>query len=145
MNPRDHFKDEMIHVNRHRLIRRGTVYGPLLPEGTVEDDGAERGIFFVFIGADLKRQFELVQSEWVNQGIFIGAPGEKDPIAGPHDGTDVFTIPKEPIRQRLRGLPRFVTNRGGEYFFLPGLRALRWLAYAEYDADSPHRDQSQSI
>jgi Dyp-type peroxidase family len=145
MNPRDQFKDEMIQVNRHRLIRRGTAYGPLLPEGSVEDDGAERGIFFVFIGADLKRQFEFVQSEWVNQGIFIGAPREKDPIVGPHDGTDVFTIPREPIRQRLHGLPRFVTNRGGEYFFLPGLRALRWLAYAEYDADSPQRDQSQSI
>jgi Dyp-type peroxidase family len=134
MNPRDQFKDEMVQVRRHRLIRRGTVYGPLLPEGVLEDDGAERGIFFVFIGADLKRQFEFVQSEWVNQGIFIGSPDEKDPIAGPNAGTDVFTIPKKPVRQRLRGLSRFVTNRGGEYFFMPGLRALRWLADGDYDA-----------
>jgi hypothetical protein len=47
----------------------------------------------------------------------------------------VFTIPKQPIRQRLGGLPRFVTNRGGEYFFMPGLRALRWLADAAYVAE----------
>jgi Dyp-type peroxidase family len=134
MNPRDHFKDEMIQVNRHRLIRRGTVYGPLLPDGVLEDDGAERGIFFVFIGADLQRQFEFVQSQWVNQGIFIGAPGEKDPIAGANDGTGVFTIPKQPVRRRLHGLSQFVTNRGGEYFFVPGLRALRWLADADYDS-----------
>ena len=135
MNPRDQFKHEITQVNRHRLIRRGTVYGPLLPEGVLEDDGAERGIIFVFIGASLSRQFEFVQSEWVNQGTFIGAPSEKDPICGPNDGTGVFTIPKQPIRQRLHGLPQFVTNRGGEYFFMPGLRALRWLADASYVAE----------
>ncbi len=101
----------------------------------LEDDGAERGIIFVFIGASLSRQFEFVQSEWVNQGTFIGAPSEKDPICGPNDGTGVFTIPKQPIRQRLHGLPQFVTNRGGEYFFMPGLRALRWLADASYVAE----------
>jgi Dyp-type peroxidase family len=135
MNPRDQFKHEITQVNRHRLIRRGTVYGPLLPEGVLEDDGAERGIIFVFIGASLARQFEFVQSEWVNQGTFIGAPSEKDPMCGPNDGTGVFTIPKQPIRQRLGGLPQFVTNRGGEYFFMPGLRALRWLADASYVAE----------
>jgi hypothetical protein len=26
------------------------------------------------------------------------------------------------------GLPRFVSVRGGAYFFLPGIRALRYLA-----------------
>ena len=134
MNPRDQFRHEVVRVNRHRLLRRGTAYGPLLPEGVLEDDGADRGIFFLFIGADLKRQFEFVQSEWVNQGIFIGAPAEKDPISGPNVGTGMLTIPKQPIRQRLQGLPRFVTNRGGEYFFLPGLRALRWLADASSGA-----------
>jgi Dyp-type peroxidase family len=132
MNPRDQFKHEAVQVNRHRLLRRGTAYGPLLPEGVVEDDGADRGIFFIFIGASLSRQFEFVQSEWVNQGIFIGTPDEKDPVSGSNDGTGVFTIPKQPIRQRLQGLPQFVTNRGGEYFFLPGLRALQWLADATY-------------
>jgi Dyp-type peroxidase family len=134
MNPRDQFKHEITQVNRHRLIRRGTVYGPLLPEDVLEDDGADRGIIFLFIGASLSRQFEFVQSEWVNQGTFIGAPSEKDPICGPNDGTGMFTIPKQPIRQRLHGLPQFVTNRGGEYFFMPGLRALRWLTDAEYGA-----------
>jgi hypothetical protein len=32
------------------------------------------------------------------------------------------------VRRRVLGLPRFVITRGGEYCFLPGLRALRWLA-----------------
>ncbi len=137
MNPRDSFKHEAVQVRRHRLVRRGMSYGPPLPEGMVEDDGVERGIIFIFVGADLQRQFEFVQSEWVNRGIFLGAPDEKDPIHGPNDGTGIFTIPRQPIRQRLQGLPQFVTTRGGEYFFLPGLRALQWLANA---ADGSSRE-----
>lgn len=128
MNPRDAFKHEAVQVNRHRLIRRGMSYGPLLPEGVIEDDGVDRGIIFIFVGASLERQFEFVESEWVNQGIFIGATNEKDPLNGGNEGTGVLTIPRQPIRQRLVGLPQFVTTRGGEYLFLPGLRALHWLA-----------------
>jgi hypothetical protein len=52
----------------------------------------------------------------------------KDPLAGSNDGTGEFTIPQQPIRRRVKGLPQFVVTRGGEYFFMPGLRALRWLA-----------------
>jgi Dyp-type peroxidase family len=128
MNPRDALKDEAVQVRRHRLLRRGMSYGPMLPEGVLEDDGIDRGIVFLFVGASLARQFEFVQSEWVNQGTFLGTPSEKDPILGTNDGTGMFTIPRKPIRQRLQGLPQFVMNRGGEYLFLPGLRALEWLA-----------------
>ncbi|WP_051790666.1 Dyp-type peroxidase [Streptomyces sp. NRRL S-1022] len=115
----------------HRLIRRGTTYGPPLPEGVLEDDGADRGLVGVFIGAHLERQFEFIKSEWVNDGNFIGYPGEKDPVAGHHDGTGSVTIPAKPVRRRLRNLPSFVATRGGEYCFVPGLRALRWLAEPE--------------
>ncbi|MER5850964.1 Dyp-type peroxidase [Streptomyces sp. NPDC002012] len=115
----------------HRLIRRGTTYGPPLPEGVLEDDGADRGLVGVFIGAHLERQFEFIKAEWVNDGNFIGYPGEKDPVAGHHDGTGSATIPEKPVRRRLRNLPSFVVTRGGEYCFLPGLRALRWLAELE--------------
>jgi Dyp-type peroxidase family len=128
-NPRDAFKDELIGVNRlHRMIRRGTTYGPPLPPGVREDDGAERGTVFVFVGAHLKRQFEFVQTQWVNGGVFLGAPAEKDPLVGSNDGTGTFTIPHTPIRRRLHGLQRFTITRGGEYCFVPSLSALRWLA-----------------
>jgi Dyp-type peroxidase family len=128
-NPRDALDHEgSVNVQLHRMIRRGTSYGPMLPEGVLEDDGADRGIIFVFVGAHLKRQFEFVKTQWINDGIFIGAPAEKDPLAGPNDGSGTFTIPQRPIRRRLQGLPPFVVTRGGEYCFVPGLRALRWLA-----------------
>jgi Dyp-type peroxidase family len=128
-NPRDALDDDgSVDVRLHRMIRRGTSYGPMLPEDVLEDDGADRGIIFVFAGAHLKRQFEFVKTQWLNDGIFIGAPAERDPLVGPNDGSGMFTIPKRPIRRRLQELPPFVVTRGGEYCFAPGLRALRWLA-----------------
>lgn len=128
-NPRDAFDDDGgVDVRLHRMIRRGTSYGPTLPEGVLEDDGADRGIIFVFAGAHLKRQFEFVKTQWLNDGIFIGAPAEKDPLVGANDGSGQFTIPAKPIRRRLQDLPPFVTTRGGEYCFAPGLRGLRWLS-----------------
>jgi Dyp-type peroxidase family len=125
MNPRD---SVIIGVPRlHRMIRRGTNYGTPLPPGVQEDDGTDRGLLFAFVGAHLDRQFEFVQKEWANDGKFIGAPAEKDPLISSSAERE-FTIPKQPIRLRLKGLPAFVVNRGGEYCFMPGLRALSWLA-----------------
>jgi Dyp-type peroxidase family len=126
MNPRDALAFGNIRI--HRLLRREASYGPLLPEGVLEDDGIDRGMIFACVGASLRRQFEFVQEEWVNSGISIGQRDERDPLCGANDGTGVFTIPERPIRRRLQGLPLFVVTRGGEYFFMPGLSALRWLA-----------------
>ena len=127
-NPRDALDDDgSVDVRLHRMIRRGTSYGPVLPDGVTEDDGIDRGIIFVFAGAHLKRQFEFVKTQWLNDGIFIGAPLESDPLVGPHDDSGSFTIPQRPIRRRLQDLPPFVVTRGGEYCFAPGLSALRWI------------------
>ena len=111
------------------MIRRGTAYGPPLPEGIMVDDGADRGLMFAFVGAHLGRQFEFVQSQWINDGVFFGAGTDRDPIVGSHEVS--FTVPRKPVRKRLQGIPKFVVTRGGEYCFMPGLRALRWLAELE--------------
>ena len=125
-NPRD---SEIVGVARlHRIIRRSSSYGPMLPDGTLEDDGADRGILFLCLQANLARQYEFVKNQWIDEGTFVGMPEEMDPMVGPHDGTGRFTIPQAPVRRRLNGLPQFVVNRGGEYCFMPGLRALRWFA-----------------
>jgi Dyp-type peroxidase family len=126
MNPRD--SPIAGEPRIHRMIRRGTAYGPLLPEGVLDDDGVDRGLMFAFVGAHLGRQFEFVQSQWVNDGVFFGGEATKDPIVGSMGDGESFTIPSRPVRRRLQGVPRFVVTRGGEYAFMPGLRALRWLA-----------------
>ena len=72
----------------HRMIRRGTAYGPPLPDGQLKDDGVDRGLMFAFVGANLARQFEFVQSEWINDSAFFaGDSTERDPITGAGDGT----------------------------------------------------------
>jgi deferrochelatase/peroxidase EfeB len=125
-NPRDAAVAGVVRL--HRMIRRGTAYGPELPEGVLDDDGVDRGLMFAFVGAHLGRQFEFVQSEWIGGGAFLGLGSVKDPIVGANESDGDFTIFRRPIPRRLRGLSRFVVTRGGEYGFLPGLRALRWLA-----------------
>lgn len=125
-NPRDASVAGVVRL--HRMIRRGTAYGPPLPEGVVDDDGADRGLMFAFVGAHLRRQFEFAQSEWINSGVFAGLGRSKDPVSGSIDGTDSVSFPRRPIPRRLQGLSRFVVTRGGEYCFMPGLRAMRWLA-----------------
>jgi Dyp-type peroxidase family len=128
-NPRDAQVAGVVRL--HRMIRRGTAYGPELPEGALEDDGVDRGLMFAFVGAHLGRQFEFVQSEWMNGGDFLGLGDVKDPIAGVQDAAGAYSFPRKPIPRMLRGLPQFVLTRGGEYCFMPSLRALRWLAELE--------------
>jgi deferrochelatase/peroxidase EfeB len=125
-NPRD---AEIAGVAQiHRMIRRGTAYGPPLPDGVLEDDCVDRGLMFAFVGAYLGRQFEFVQSQWINDGLFIGAGDDKDPIMASGSNAGAFTVPRRPVRRRLQGIPHFVVTRGGEYCFMPGLRALGWLS-----------------
>ena len=112
------------------MIRRGGTYGPPLPEGMPED-GVERGIAAFVVCASLIRQFEFAQNVWVNDRNFHELGNERDPIIGNQDGTLEFKIPKRPIRKTIKGLPAFTTVRGGAYFFLPGLKALRYLAGLE--------------
>jgi Dyp-type peroxidase family len=124
---RDAQPEAIADVQRHRVLRGGIPYGPPLPEGA-PDDGVDRGLIFVFFGASIERQFEFVQTVWMNDGDFMEQGTDRDPITGANDGTTNVVIPWRPVRKRLKGVPRFVTTRGGGYFFMPSLTALRWLA-----------------
>jgi Dyp-type peroxidase family len=128
-NPRDALDPEagpeqsVRSVNRHRLLRRGRAYGD--PSGP-----GERGIHFMCLNANIARQFEFVQHTWLNNPKFAGLYDDTDPLVVTHQGDTgrTFTVQGRPLRQRVTGLPAFVTVRGGAYFFLPGIRALRFLA-----------------
>ena len=128
MNPRAGLTGpEASSVHRHRVLRQGLPYGARLPPGG--DDGADRGAVIILINADIGRQFEFVQSVWMNDGNFADLGDEKDPVLGNHDAAGFFTIPRPvPPRKRLTGVPAFVSTRGGEYFFLPGIHALATFA-----------------
>jgi Dyp-type peroxidase family len=126
-NPRETPLKRATAVRRHRLIRRGVEYGPRLAAGVLEDDGVDRGLVQLLIQADIERQFEFVQKEWIKGGEFIGLdPNEHDPIVGSGGEGSQLSVPgaKRPF---LFDLPTFVTVKGGEYLFAPGLKALEGL------------------
>ncbi len=123
MNPRD----TAANIQRRRMIRRGATYGPPLPEGAPED-GVDRGIAAFVLSASLVRQFEFAQNVWINDPNFHELGNERDPIhrqPGRHVRPDDSQTPDP---QKDQGLPAFTTLKGGAYFFLPSMKALRHLA-----------------
>jgi Dyp-type peroxidase family len=128
-NPRDDvaFFDGRL-TNRHRIVRRGRAYGTPLPADVLEDDGADRGLVFVCFQADIWRQFETIQSLWIDDGDPFGLGRDKDFLVGePHGTQGKMTIQGHPPFF-LKPQPRFVTLRGGDYLFQPSMTALRRLA-----------------
>jgi Dyp-type peroxidase family len=129
-NPRDsldpkHPRTALRSTNRHRILRRGRPYGPPFFAARPDGEEAERGLLFLALNSDIERQFEFVQQQWINNPNFGGLQGEGDPLLSP---SEVFTEPQDPVRRRITGLKRFITVKGGAYFFLPGLRALKYFA-----------------
>ncbi|SCK52043.1 Dyp-type peroxidase family [Variovorax sp. HW608] len=104
-------------VQTHRVLRVGRSYR--------EPDGRQ-GLMFMCINASIERQFEFVQQRWLLNPSFSGLEDETDALLGSRNGRG-FNLPGCPGRQAA-GLSRFVTMRGGGYFFLPGRAALRVLA-----------------
>ena len=126
VNPRNSRLATLTDVRNHRILRFGAVYGDALPEDA-PDDGADRGIYFMFLSAR-PHALEFIKGDWVNDGGFLGLGSEKDPVDGANDGSGIYTLPGQPIRRRLHGIDRFTITRGGEYTFLPSLTALEHLA-----------------
>lgn len=124
--------DSLKVANRHRLLRRGRSYGEFLENPLEDNSNHERGLFFICLNANIERQFEFVQHTWINNTKFAGLYDEADPLIGSHGSGDPdfssgFTIPDEPLRRRVYNFQQHVAMRGGGYFFLPGLKALRML------------------
>jgi Dyp-type peroxidase family len=127
-NPRDALGWHGTRSRRHRMIRRGMPYGPPLPDGATEDDGADRGLIFVCFCASLARQFETVQAQWCGDGNIFGLGDDKDFLLL-DDERDVakMTIQGDPP-QFLHPQPRTVTVRGGAYLLVPSIAGLASLA-----------------
>ena len=129
MNPRDTEMPVLANVNLHRILRRSTGYGaPYDPNAFSDhDDEVPRGLFFLGISANVMGTLEFLQREWINDGNFIGVGNERDLVVGLQEEGATFTIPKAPVRRRIHDIHSFNVLRGGEYFFMPSLSALKWL------------------
>ncbi|MGQ0649959.1 MAG: Dyp-type peroxidase [Gemmatimonadaceae bacterium] len=148
VNPRDALGFDGVLVNSHRILRRGLPYGDWVPPSvdpdTVADEGPDggslRGVCFMVINADIERQFEFVQREWMNYGNDFRQGNDPDPLVGNHSAVDAeapnaellpkHVVPGDPSAlggyptRVCFGLPNFVAVRGGAYFFVPSITAL---------------------
>ncbi len=124
-NPRDSLdpgsNDQIAISNRHRIIRIGRGYKP--------EAGQKPGLLFMCLNGDIERQFEFVQQTWLGSPKFLTLDHEVDPIVVDGEpGTNGFTIPSRDGPIALSPMPRFVTVRGGGYFFLPSRKLLQFLS-----------------
>jgi Dyp-type peroxidase family len=120
-------------TNRRRIMRRGLPYG----DPAAKDDASEHGVIFIAICASLFRQFEFVQQQWVQYGASFNVGNDTDPLVGMRRPGAKFVIPVDPAKGETpficANLPQFVETRGGEYFFVPSLTALREIAAGSVD------------
>ncbi|MBL4604565.1 MAG: Dyp-type peroxidase [Flavobacteriaceae bacterium] len=134
-NPRDAFrwydkKQSLKVTRRHRIIRRGRTYE--IPSNA-GDDKKETGLHFICFNANLELQFEFIQHAWSNNNqlrhlsndidVIIGVPPEGDP----NNEKRQFTIQAEPVNKYIDDWKRFVTIRGGEYYFFPSISVINYL------------------
>ncbi len=128
-NPRDALGWNGLLTRRHRIIRRGMPYGPR-PADPAVDDGVDRGLVFVCYQASIERQFELIQGRWLDDGDVFGLGSDKDFLLAEEEtpaGKMTIVDPDRPPRF-LFPQPSFVTTTGGDYYFAPGIAAMKAIA-----------------
>ncbi|MET0404485.1 MAG: peroxidase [Cystobacter sp.] len=119
---------------RHRILRRGITYDA---EPRSEGGMKKPGLLFIALNTDLGRQFEFIQQSWLNSEKMGRMYDERDVFSScQEDG--VMTLPMKPLRRCVKGLQHFVTLKGGGYFFLPGVKALEFLADLEAERGVSH-------
>lgn len=148
MNPRGALVAGRPHSRR--LLRRGMPYGPAWPDAAsqrpvsaddgadrdasphppVADDGIERGLFGLFLCADLETQFEFILRAWGNgDRAAAGIRGTQDPFIGSRAEGGTFNLPvagqSEPSKVIV---PRLTTTRGALYLLMPGIGGLKYLS-----------------
>jgi Dyp-type peroxidase family len=136
-NPRDAFGFHGALVNRRRITRRGLPYGAYTPEGGPVSDEDEHGMIFMALNVSISRQFEYVCQQWIEYGNDARQGSDKDVLVGNHEAGETFMIqgtadPRNPPFL-CGGLPNFVELRGGEYFYVPSITALKMMATGAVD------------
>lgn len=133
-NPRDTVgpdPDTALRLSKmHRIIRRGRPYGDKLNAASIGSGGedASRGMLFIALNADIAGQFEMIQHSWLNNTHFSGLYAGTDPFGHFECPADVVTIQNRPTNHYIERPRPFVRVRGGAYFFMPGINAVRALA-----------------
>ena len=131
-NPREMLladkRDSITTLKRHRVLRRGRPYGPRIAD-RYTPDGQSRGLVFAALNGNIERQFEFLQQAWISSPNFAGLYDEADPMLGGRtQDAGKFSMQKRPVREQRSGIMPHVTVKGGAYFFMPSMAAVRYLS-----------------
>jgi Dyp-type peroxidase family len=113
-------------TDQSRILRRAIPYGAELDA----DPNGKRGLLFVCYQSNISLGFRLIQRFWANEPKFRAKDAGLDPIAGQrNDVKEVDMVGISPLDLKsplkMEGINRFVIPKGGEYFFMPSMTALR--------------------
>jgi len=130
--------EKFVNIDANRIIRQGCPFGPeLTPEEEREHKTIhERGLAFACYQSVLSKGFSFIQKSWVNTTTFPpqktnpdGSPLSPgfDALIGQANAQTRSLVGFDPkAQQNTLQLPNeFVIARGGEYFFVPSLTALK--------------------
>lgn len=107
----------------HIMARRGITYGERTFDEAKNDFTDEPtggvGLLFMAYMASLENQFEFTQATWANNANFVAAGTGLDPVIGQGASVTVTVPDGWGGGSASLDFGRFVTMKGGEYFFAP--------------------------
>lgn len=113
----------------HIMARRGITYGTRIYDEATNDftDEPTNGVGLLFMAymASLENQFEFTQATWANNPSFVTAGVGVDPVIGQGPGAAVKVKDGWSGNEANFDFGRFVTMKGGEYFFAPSRDVLK--------------------
>ncbi|MEX3100630.1 MULTISPECIES: Dyp-type peroxidase [unclassified Streptomyces] len=130
----------------NRIVRRGISYGKVTLDPQPAD--GKVGLLFLCAQSSIADQFEFIQAAWANYQDFLTPHSGLDPVIGTlpqkatppptpvaqpwpkkygsHNQLDFSQNPPAPMSHTFPlAVGQWVTMRGGEYFFVPSLSALK--------------------
>ncbi|MBV6695975.1 Dyp-type peroxidase [Kitasatospora aureofaciens] len=129
-------------LDGRRIMRRGLPYGAAFDpasEGPDSGPDAKRGLLFICYQTDLVRQFEFIQTDWIDKADF---PPGRDPVPGEdpavghnpesdrtaHTGTINWESRENGGRKTTPvNFKQFVRTEGSVYAFVPSINTLKLL------------------
>jgi Dyp-type peroxidase family len=124
--PRGDLADSVL--ERSRILRRGIPYGNEISA----DPTGERGLLFVCYQSNLANGYQFIQQTWANNETFFDANAGLDITIGQSntDSDGLYSMqglmPSNLTRPAsFKTINQFVVPKGGEYFFMPSMTALK--------------------
>jgi Dyp-type peroxidase family len=133
-----------------RIARRSITYGKTTP---ASDDSVDMqptkgvGLLFMCFQASIRRQFAFMQRVWANNPFFPSSIAGTDPLIGQsnQDHRQYWRPVYNDLDEIACDFQKFVTMKGGEYFFAPSLPFLTSVGLKKPKSHKRARDKRPAV